>query len=299
MSEMIDLTKLSTPEILEELDFEVLLANRKAKFLSLLTDSEQNIWQHRLNYESDPVVKLLEENCYLEMLVRKRINNALQAVMLAYATGSNLEHLGALFGVQRLILAEATEDTEAVYEDDDRLRKRIQMSLEGITTAGPIGSYEYHALTASAKVKDVNVVSPRAGDVLVTLLSTEANGIASSELIETVKVALNAEHVRPLCDTVIVQSAEVLEYQISATLSLFPSVLQSMVFVKAEKTINSYVSNQHRLGRDITLSGIYAALHQEGVQNVKITSPMADLVVTPQQVAYCTGITLKMGGIDE
>jgi phage-related baseplate assembly protein len=54
-----------------------------------------------------------------------------------------------------------------------------------------------------------------------------------------------------------------------------------------------------RLGRDITLSGIYHALHQDGVQNVTLTQPTADIVADWGQAARCTAITLTNGGIGE
>ena len=65
------------------------------------------------------------------------------------------------------------------------------------------------------------------------------------------------------------------------------------------QSITHYANKQHLLGIDITLSGIYSALHQEGVQNVKLTQPLADLIVQPHQAAYCTQIQLNVGGRDE
>ncbi|MEL0625209.1 baseplate J/gp47 family protein, partial [Marinomonas arenicola] len=77
---------------------------------------------------------------------------------LAYATGTNLEHLSALWGVSK-------QDGES----DDRLRSRTQLALEGFSTAGPFGAYVYHSLAADSRVKDVAVSSPSAGQVLVSV----------------------------------------------------------------------------------------------------------------------------------
>ncbi|WP_439257125.1 baseplate assembly protein [Lonepinella sp. BR2271] len=301
---IIDLNNLPYPQVIDELDFETLLANRKTAFISRFdTESEQAYWTERLQYESEPVVKLLEENAYLELLLRSQINEKAKAVMLAFATGSDLDNLAALFGVERLLIQ--AEDlttnpiTEAIYEDDERLRYRVQMSLEKITTAGSRGSYEYHALSSSALVKDVNVDSPTAGTVQVTILSTQGNGIAENELIQQVNETLNAENVRPLCDTVVVQSAQIVDYQIQATLTLYPSVLESVVFENVQSAVKKFVEKQHALGIDITLSGIYAALHQEGVQNVVLTKPTQNLVIQPTQAGYCTSINITVGGRDE
>ena len=304
MSELVDLKKLPAPKVVQELSYETLLTQRKEKFLSLQeSDEMRQHWQARLQLESEPVVKLLEENAYLELLLRTNINESAKAVMLAYATGSDLDQLGALFGVTRLIIQaedlKSNPPTTAKYEDDERFRTRIQMSLEGLTTAGSRASYEFHALSTSAKIKDVDVTSPTAGTVKVAILSTEGQGTADGDLIKAVKEQLNAEHIRPLTDTVLVESAVILTYEIQATITLYPSVLESVVMENVNKAITSYVNKQHSLGIDITRSGIYAALHQEGVQNVKLTKPMDDLIVQPHQAAYCTQIQVNLGGRDE
>ena len=304
MSELVDLKKLPAPKVVQELSYETLLAQRKEKFLSLQeSDEMRQHWQARLQLESEPVVKLLEENAYLELLLRTNINESAKAVMLAYATGSDLDQLGALFGVTRLILQaedlKSNPPTTAKYEDDERFRTRIQMSLEGLTTAGSRASYEFHALSTSAKIKDVDVTSQTAGTVKVAILSTEGQGTADGDLIKAVKEQLNDEHIRPLTDTVLVESAVILTYEIQATITLYPSVLESVVMGNVNQAITSYVNKKHSLGIDITRSGIYAALHQEGVQNVKLTKPMDDLIVQPHQAAYCTQIQVSLGGRDE
>ena len=304
MSELVDLKKLPAPKVVQELSYETLLAQRKDKFLSLQeTDELREHWQARLQLESEPVVKLLEENAYLELLLRTNINESAKAVMLAYATGSDLDQLGALFGVTRLIIQaedlKSNPPSPAKYEDDERFRTRIQMSLEGLTTAGSRASYEFHALSTSAKVKDVDVTSPTAGTVKVAILSTEGQGTADSDLINAVKEQLNAENIRPLTDTVLVESAVILPYEIQATITLYPTVLEGVVMANVNQAIAHYANKQHLLGIDITLSGIYAALHQEGVQNVKLTQPLADLIVQPHQAAYCTQIQVNVGGRDE
>jgi len=304
MNNIIDLNNLPVPKVVQELSYETLLTQRKEKFLSLQeNDDMRQHWQARLQLESEPVVKLLEENAYLELLLRTHINESAKAVMLAYATGSDLDQLGALFGIKRLIIQagdlNAPPPIPTQYEDDERFRTRIQMSLEGLTTAGSRASYEFHALSTSAKVKDVDVTSPTAGTVKVAILSTEGQGTADSDLINAVKEQLNAEHIRPLTDTVLVESAVILPYEIRATLTLYPSVLESVVMANVNQAITHYTNKQHLLGIDITLSGIYSALHQEGVQNVKLTQPLADLIVQPHQAAYCTQIQINVGGRDE
>ncbi len=90
-----------------------------------------------------------------------------------------------------------------------------------------------------------------------------------------------------------------MEYQIDATLYFYPGPEAEPIRAAAEARLQSYISTQRRLGRDIRLSAIYAALHVEGVQRVELVAPLADVVLDRTQAAHCTGYTLTVGGSDE
>ena len=98
----VDLSQLPAPEIIDVPDFEILLAARKAELIALYPRDEQESVTRVLALESEPMVKILQENTYREILLRQRINEAAQAVMLAYALNTDLDQLGALFNVERL-----------------------------------------------------------------------------------------------------------------------------------------------------------------------------------------------------
>lgn len=66
---------------------------------------------------------------------------------------------------------------------------------------------------------------------------------------------------------------------------------------QARTNAETYISGMLRLGRDITLSGIYAALHVAGVQRVILHSPLADIICNSSQAAHCTSITITHGGV--
>lgn len=299
----IDLSQIPAPKVVETLDFELLLAERKAALVGYYPADEQAAVAAQLELESDPRTKMLQESAYREILLRARINDAARAVMLAYASGTDLDNLGGLFGVQRLEISpadpEATPPVAAVYESDTDFRYRIQLSLEGLSVAGPEGAYIFHALSASGQVLDASATSPAPGEVVVTVLSREGDGTASNELLATVGSALTDESVRPLTDFVQVQDAIIVPYQVEATLHFLSGPDRTVVMAAAQAAIEAYTEGQHRLGLDVTLSGLYAALHQPGVQRVDLASPTGNLVVDRQSASYCTAITLTDGGLDE
>lgn len=281
----IDIYKLPAPTVVEPLDFETILATLKADIIALAPEIEA-----KLALESEPVTKLLEVFAYRELLLRARVNDAAKSVMLAYATGSDLDQLAALMNVARLN-----------GEADERLRVRVQLSLEGFSTAGPVLSYVFHALSASNEVKDVYVDSPVQGDVRVVVLAVPSTGnpggVPASALLQTVGNVVNRDDVRPLCDNVSVVSATVVTYSVSAALVILPGPDTALVMAAAQAACEQYVDEQFRLGFDITVSGLHAAIHQPGVMRVDLISPASSMVIAADHAARCTGVTLALSGV--
>jgi phage-related baseplate assembly protein len=303
MSTPIDLTQLPAPSVVEVLDFESILASRKAHLLSLLPEAERAAVTALLELESEPATKLLEENAYQETILRNRVNDAGKAVMLAFALDGDLDQLGANVNVARLVITPANPNAlppvAAVMEDNDAYRLRIQEAPDGLSVAGPKASYEFHARSSDGRVKDASATSPAPASVTVTVLANDATGIASAELLATVARALNAEEVRPLGDRLTVQAAQVIDYQIEATLfiGVGPEV---PILLDAARANAVRVSQPRRpLGHSIYRSACSAAVHVEGVRKVVLTSPAVDIELNATQAARCTAIKLNVVVRDE
>ena len=295
---MIDLSLLPAPTVIESLDYEAILTERKQYLISLYPLAEQESITATLALESEPIVKLLQESAYRELLLRNRVNTAAAAVMLAFAAGADLDQIGANYGCARLVIT-AADDTaippiEAVYESDNDYRYRIQMSLDSYTTAGSKESYIYHGLSADGDVKDIEPVSPSPGVVTIYVLSRTGDGSASEELIEKVSAALNEESIRPMTDQVTVQSAAILNYTIDAELVLLPGPDQSVVQAAAVSALTEYTEAQKKLGYDITLDGIYKALRQTGVQKVNLTTPQNHISIGSGQAGHCASMNVTV-----
>ncbi len=299
----VDLSQLPAPEIVDAPDFETLLAVRKEAYISYFPAEQQDAVRRTLALESDPVVKLLQENTYREILLRQRINEAAQAVMVAYALGSDLDQLAANYGVGRLVVTPADNSAvppvAAVMEADDELRLRVPQAFEGLSVAGPTAAYEFHARSADGRVADASATSPSPATVVITVLSREGNGAASADLLAVVDTALNDESIRPLADRVTVQSAAIVPYEVNATLYFYPGPEAEPILAAARARLEKYIASQTRLGRDIRRSAIYAALHVEGVQRVELESPAQDVVLDKTQAAWCEGWSVLKGGTDE
>ncbi|AHG18473.1 baseplate assembly protein [Chania multitudinisentens RB-25] len=301
---VIDLSRLPAPIVIEELSFELLFEQNKNRLIELYPEgAERQAIERTLQLESEPLVKLLQENAYRELLLRQRVNQAALAGMVAFSQLSDLDHLGANNNVERLVITPA-DDTAippvpAVMESDSDFRLRIPAAFEGMSVAGPTGAYEFHTVSADGRIADASAISPSPANVTITVLSREGDGTASDELLTIVDKALNSEKIRPVADRLLIQSANIVNYQIDAVLYLLPGPEAVPVLENAKTRLVEYINQQRRLGRDIRRSAIYAALHAEGVQRVELAAPLEDVVLDRTQAAYCADYQVVVGGTDE
>jgi phage-related baseplate assembly protein len=250
--------------------------------------------------ESDPAYKEGEVNAYHLTLAFQRVNDAVRAVFLASSSGADLDQLGANFNVQRLEITPANPDAvppvDAVMEDDDAFRERIQLSWSQLNTAGARNAYRYHAKSADPDVLDADAYGPvthgRPGEVDVYVLSRSGDGTASAELINKVSSVLNPDEVRPITDYVSVKSAEIVSYDITAQLEIPDGPDAQTVLENAISTVTAYTKLSHRINTIIPLSAVYAALQQAGVTRVKLVSPAADIEQAAGMAPWCANINV-------
>lgn len=275
----IDFSSIPDPEIIEALDFETILAG-------MIADLQARDPSYSEILESDPGIKILEVAAARELILRQRINDALQATLLRYAGGADLDNLASFYGVTRL------ED-----ETDAALRARVIERIMGSSTAGGAAWYRYQALTASELVKDAAVSSPAPGEVLVNILSTQGNGTASNQLLQTVNAVLQSDSVRVITDVVTVAAATINTVPVTAQIYLYPDT-PIEVFTGLQARLSAAFTAASGLGWDVTRSWLIAQLHPAGVQRVVLTAPAADVICGPSQAPALGAITLTMAGRD-
>lgn len=275
----IDLSQLPFPAVVENLSFPDLKAAYIAALKSELADAGFD-WDMDL-VEADPGSALAEATGYREMLVRGRVNDAAKAVMLAFATGSDLDNLAAFYSVVRL-------DAES----DDAFRARVQLAPEALSVAGPRGAYAFHTLKVSPQIIDVAVYSLKPGTVHVVPLVASGNGQPSDDLIAAVGAVLSDEDVRPLTDNLAVRKPRPLAMPIAATLIVALGPDLGQVRTAALASLNAYLAARRRIGRTVYRSGIIAALQTGGVYDVILAAPAADVVADKDEVINVAAITL-------
>lgn len=302
----VDFSQLPEPTLIQELDYESIFNERKEKFIALYPVAEQNQWRTILNRESDPVVKVLQENAYLELLYRNKCNADARSLLLAYAEGPDLDHLALTeYGLIRLIVTPADNSvvppSPAIYESDDRLKERCLLQYDGMNTAGSSNAYKFFTLTADGRVDGVKVHSdtdkPYLLDIIISQVDSQ-NGEATQELIDIVQAALDPEHVRPVCDRPIVKSSIAKPYQITARLFVGKNAEDSLLLEAANIRIQNYIQKARKNGQSIRLSALYAALHVDGINRVVIDAPAADIEIDVYHHPHCTATSITIGGVE-
>ena len=234
--------------------------------------------------ESDPAMKLLQADSYDEMILAQAFADAARGLLLAFATGPRLDHLAALFAVERL-----------EGEADTALRQRVQLAPHSFSVAGPELAYVYWARSADPDVADATAVSPTPGQVVVTVLSASGDGVPASGVLDAVTELLTGP-VRPLTDEVIVQPATLVPFAIEAQLTVFAGPDQALLLQTALDSLNAHLATARKLGRDVTRSALIAALHVANVQKVELLSPVADIVIDPSEIASVTATNVTIAG---
>lgn len=290
-STTIDLSRLAPPILVDQLDFEAILSAQVAAVQTLLPSFDATV-------DSDPAVKVLQVSAYREMLLRRQFQDAALQLFVAYATDNSLDHLGALVGVARLTITPADQATgkAAVMESDDDFRQRIVLAPERFSTAGPELAYVALAKGAAGDVLDASATTPARGEVLVSVLSRTSDGTAPATLIDAVQAATSARDKRPLGDLVTVRTAQIVRFAVGARLVTFAGPDLSVVLASARAKLDAYLTENRKLGRTITRSGIMAALTIAGVHRVDLTSPAADVSCDRTQAGWCTAIAIEHGG---
>ena len=257
-----DLTQLPPPEVVENLDFETILQVHRADLLARYPEAAAVI-----DLESEPLNKLLQAHAYRELLYRQRVNEAARAHLLAFATGADLDHKAAFYGLTRL-----------AGESDERLRARVQLRIKSLAGNGTREAYELTAMTASQNVRDARATQPFPGRVHLLLWCHEA--AQAEATLATVLAAINADDGRPLGVPVTVALARARAINITAAIEReagAPADLAQRLVVTLADALAAYA----RLGRDVPRSWITARLHTAQVAAVRFPDPAAPAESTP------------------
>ena len=184
-------------------------------------------------------------------------------------------------------------------ENDERYRSRIQQAPEAFSCAGPVGAYRYYALASHPDISAVAIYSPEPGvvDVRPVLKGGE---LPPRDVLDEVYASLNAEDVRPLTDTVLVQAPELVEFDISFSwyLAAEKQAMLSTITQAVAAAVEEYrLWQRTQPGRDILPIRLASLLEQAGVKRIEMTAPVYRKL-EGWQLAREKTISVTFGGIE-
>ena len=200
----------------------------------------------------------------------------------------------------------AVSDGGADEATDEEYYTLLRASMDAASTAGPRGSYIYHAKAVSTEISDVAVNSPEPGVVKLYVLMDDGT-LATEEIKAAVLSACSADDVRPLTDKVLVEDAETVSYDISITYYTQSGGSKSAADIQAavNEAVAEYMSWQSaKLGRDINPSYLVGLLMQTGIKRVALTEPEFTVLRdggdgTVPQLAKVGTVTITSGGYED
>lgn len=185
-------------------------------------------------------------------------------------------------------------------ESDTAYYNRMRESEESYTTAGPRGSYIYHAKAVSSQISDVSAESPQDGvaDIRIMLYGGE---LPSEELIKEVQAYLSADDIRPMTDKVTVAAPTTVDFDIELTYYIPKDKEASTKEIKraVDLAVESYELWQtSKMGRDINPSYFYAILMDSGIKRADIKKPVFT-EIPKGSVAVLKKCTVTFGGVED
>ncbi|QFT69307.1 Baseplate J-like protein [Labrenzia sp. THAF35] len=280
---MIDLSSLPDPQVIEELDYETILQS----FIDEVRDlfAAEGIDYDVGALETDPVKIVLEAFSYREIRLRTRANHVARNQILAYSTGTDLEHLASHYGVARL-----------AGETDERLRERVQLATIGRSPGGTHERFKAIAMASSPKVRDIATwTEDRDPTVNIAVLSTDVGGAASASLLATVRAALEAPAVRLVSDRYNVISAVQKVVAVDLSVTLTPDASED-VLAELPDLIRLARDQENLLGLDLYRAWVSKAAMVSGVSNVVVNAPAADVVASPEEAVKIGDVTVQFAG---
>ncbi len=185
-------------------------------------------------------------------------------------------------------------------EQDPAFIERIILSPESFSTAGPEGSYVYHARAAHQSITDVAVrggeEDPEVPDGEVWIYPLTQTGLPTPELLELAQSSASARKKRPLTDRVLAKSPVEVSFKLRGRLTLFNDVDKDSVLALAREAAEIYTNGRRAtLGNDIVPEQIIRAVQVAGVYKLRLIEP-AMQEVSAHQWANCSGIDLDVEG---
>lgn len=321
------LNQLAEPEIVKVETFETLLAEFKAEVLAYVQARDPEKAARlavALDNDSDLLAMMLQAFTLRLQGHERKYNARIKQMLAWWAEGSNLDARAADLGLERRVIDEgdpnAFPPVDPLLEGDEDLRvryylaphapaagsrlqyrreamtlgERAQVTVESNAAGQLVVTYTFAPDGFAAQVKDANGRQTAPGQVTVTVLARAGDGTPSAELLEAERKHFARDDVRPETDEVIVRAAEIVRYQINATVYINAGPDAQLTKEAAEAALAEYAASRHMLAGYVDPSRIDYVLHAAGAERLQLVGPLAPIECQAHQAPYCDAINVEV-----
>lgn len=268
MTSALDLSQLQAPSVIKMLDWE-------AEVSLFVTDLKSRLPEWAGVFEGDAFRKVCQSWAYRLVLKDEEHNQYARSMLLAYATGADLDHLLTTYHrTQRL-----------AGETDDAYRARGQIAPEARADFGlTAGGYVYKIRTEfGTQLRDVRAIHRGDGRVELRLLGTGETGEVSSELLIAVANAFQPEGASASTDVVTVLPADVEAITVAAVLVVPPGPDRNAVATLSSQALTAFAARAFKLNTSLYAQAIKTAAHVGPVLTVRLGGLDVDRPARPEK----------------
>ena len=195
----------------------------------------------------------------------------------------------------------STSSGGADRESDESFAARIFIAPGKYSTAGSRNGYEYHVQDYSSAIGGVHVSSDQAAGTVDIVFVMADGSLPSAETISAMSQHMSAETLRPMNDLVTVRAPAEVKYTVSLTYYINQSDNNRAVAIQqaVSAAVDSYISWQRKIGRDINPSKLLALVMGAGAKRAQITAPIFTAIPADSIAAIDGTASITYGGLED
>lgn len=195
----------------------------------------------------------------------------------------------------------STSSGGADRESDESFAARIFIAPGKYSTAGSRNGYEYHVQDYSSAIGGVHVSSDQAAGTVDIVFVMADGSLPSEEMISAMSQHMSAETLRPMNDLVTVRAPAEVKYTVSLTYYINQSDNNRAVAIQqaVSAAVDSYISWQRKIGRDINPSKLLALVMGAGAKRAQITAPIFTAIPADSIAAIDGTASITYGGLED
>lgn len=321
---------LPKPDIITTPNFDVLFSTVKESVLAYLADNAPDDVAditETFENEAELLTKFTQAfSVILQSYFRQMNAQSLQMFGMYATEDSMVDLIASQLGVERQILDEGDPDAFPpilpTVESNDALLTRYYLAAYALATTGTRSGYRFNAMTLGGRPK-VTVESPTENKVIVTyefeahdmagltkdaqarqvspgvvdcyILAHADNGVPEEALIKATQAYMERDDIAQETDLLTVKSPTIQSWSCHAELYIRLGSDEETTKLTAEKAVQDYAEQQHRLGSSIEPSMLYNVLFSTtGAHRGDLIEPLEPIRCEFNEAPYLDSIQITI-----